>query len=508
MPEITFDEQFKATYDLLEHSKENFFLTGKAGTGKSTLLSYFKQSTKKNLVVLAPTGVAALNIKGQTIHSFFGFKPGVTEEIAKKLGKKNKKKDFFSSIEMIIIDEISMVRSDLLDCIDVFLKAILNKKTPFGGLRMVFIGDMYQLPPVVTGGEKLFFVDHYDSPYFFSAKVMKDFKLSYIEMEKVYRQSEQKFIDMLNAIRKNIVSDELIHDFNKRVISNINDEGYIYLTTTNETSWKINEEKLSKIQEKSHEFSASLDGDFDLKIAPTEKVLKLKVGAQVMCLMNHPQGFFVNGTVGRIIDISEEELLIELENKDIVPVGRYEWILYKYEYNEQEGKIYQEDIGSFKQFPLKLAWAITIHKSQGKTFEKVIIDLERGAFAHGQVYVALSRCKSLENLILKKPLRKNNIFMDAKVVNFLTDFQYRTAEKKLSLNDKVALLQNALEEKREIEITYLKANDQKTKRKIIPLYIGQIPYQGSHIYGLEAFCLLRREKRIFKIDRILEIESK
>lgn len=505
--EIKFDEQFKSTYDLLENSNENIFLTGKAGTGKSTLLYHFKQNTKKKLVVLAPTGVAALNIKGQTIHSFFGFKPGVTEEIAKKTGKKNKNKGLFRQIELIIIDEISMVRADLLDCVDVFLKAVLNKKESFGGVRMVFIGDLYQLPPVVTSNEKLIFINHYDSPYFFSAKVIKDYKLRYVEMEKVYRQSDEKFIEMLNAIRKNMVTDEIVHNFNQRVIQNQNDDGYIYLTTTNDTSWKINEQKLSLIEgEEQKEFTAFLDGDFDAKIAPTDSLLKLKVGAQVMFLMNHPQGLFVNGTLGKVVDIEEEEVLVELENKEVVSTKRYEWILYKYVFDELDGKISQEDVGSFRQFPLKLAWAITIHKSQGKTFEKVIIDLERGAFAHGQVYVALSRCKSLKNLILKKPLKKSHIFMDQKVIKFLTDFQYATAEKKYPLNDKIAILQQAIDNKETLQITYLKTNDEKSTRKIMPLLIGKIPYQDGFVHGLEAFCLMRNEKWVFKIERIIDIK--
>jgi ATP-dependent DNA helicase PIF1 len=503
------DESLQKALAFLEDSKESLFLTGKAGVGKSTLLSYFLEHTKKNVVVLAPTGVAALNVRGETLHSFFHFKPGITPEEAQNEAKKIKRKTFYRSIEMIIIDEISMVRADLLDCVDLFLKAVLSKEKPFGGIRMVFIGDLYQLPPVVTREDHKYFEEVYSSPYFFSSNVMKDpsFLLSFIELEKIFRQKDASFIELLNNIRKNSLTDEDLLLLNKRAFLPENDQGCLYLTTTNASATKINEEKLLQLDGNLHEFEADIEGDFDLKASPTDASLKLKAGAQVIFLVNQSEGLWVNGTIGKVKEIFHDRILIETEEGNEVEVMRFHWTLYKYDFDSKKKQLFQKEVGSFHQYPLKLAWAITIHKSQGKSFDRVILDLERGSFAHGQTYVALSRCRSIEGLFLKKPLQRGHILMDLRVVRFLTQFQYALSEKICSKEEKVQILQKAIEEEKEVEIVYLKSDDQKSFRKILPHFVGEMEYNGKKYLGVEAYCKKREERRIFRVDRILEIQS-
>ena len=505
---IEINEEFAKALDLFDRSPDSLFLTGKAGTGKSTLLQYFMDQTKKNVVVLAPTGVAALNIGGQTIHSFFKFKPGITLDEAIKLGKKAKKKAFYQKIKIIIIDEISMVRADLLDAVDLFLQTAKENKKPFGGIRMIFIGDLYQLPPVVNFQERECFFSLYKSPYFFTAKVMENplFKLCFLELEKIYRQKDELFIETLNAIRNKTVTDAHLTLLNSRVIKNeIDDEGSIYLTATNQAAAIINEEKLSKIKKKNVSFEADILGNFAEKMAPTDKKLKLKVGAQVMFLMNEPSGLWVNGSIGKVIEIGFDEIEVELTTGKVVTVHRHIWKMYNYFLDEVTKVITQEEVGAFEQFPLKLAWAITIHKSQGKTFDKVIVDLQRGSFAHGQTYVALSRSTSLEGLFLKSEIQKGHIRMDYEVVKFLTRFQYALAEKECSLEKKIEILTKAIEEKKPVSMVYLKANDEKSKRTIIPMVIQEMHYQGKEFLGMEAFCQKRKEQRVFRIVRILEL---
>ncbi|MBI5345758.1 MAG: AAA family ATPase [Chlamydiae bacterium] len=506
---ITLDDQFQNTLNLLENSDESIFITGKAGTGKSTLLSHFIAHTNQNIVVLAPTGVAALNVKGETIHSFFHFKVGVNPDDARNMGKRIKKDSLYNAIDMIIIDEVSMVRADLLDSVDQFLQEALRVKRPFGGIKMIFIGDLYQLPPVVTSQEKPFFEQLYDSPYFFSSNVLKNenFKLQFVELEKIYRQKDQDFIELLNAIRKNTITDEQLFLLNKRVVLDFkNDEGYIYLTSTNQAADKTNQEKLLNLKGKNYCFNADIEGDFEIGASPTEKDLNLKIGAQVMFLTNHNFGLWVNGTIGTILDIKKEKIIVKTQEGEKVEVEKHEWDLYKYAFDEKNKTITQDIVGSFIQYPLKLAWAITIHKSQGKTFEKVVVDLDRGAFAHGQTYVALSRCTTFEGLILKKPLKKGNVIMDFRVVNFLTHFQYSISEKKCSLETKMQIIQKAIETKSKLSITYLKTTDEKSHRIILPSFLGEMVYQDKPYIGLQAYCLNRQETRVFKVDRILELE--
>ncbi len=511
MKDIDINHQFKAALDLLEEGKEHVFITGRAGTGKSTLLSWFQEQTKRLLVVLAPTGVAALNVGGETIHSFFRFPPSITVAEAEKRAAKTKDAALYKSIKTIIIDEISMVRADLLDCVDVFLRRVLKKKKPFGGIQMVFIGDLYQLPPVLTTGDREHFSAVYETPYFFSARVMasKDFKPHFIELEKVYRQKDSGFIELLNAIRNNAVTDGQLAELNRRVIADgiEVDQDCICLTTTNDAADRINLRKLSLLRGKLFSYPAQVDGDFERKLAPADPELKLKAGAQVMFLNNNPEGLWVNGTLGVVKDITKEAVRVQTQDGHRVSVTPYKWTLYRYVFDQKTRQLSQESMGSFIQYPLNLAWAVTIHKSQGKTFDRVIIDLGRGTFAHGQAYVALSRCRTLGGLALTTPLAKKHIIMDYRVVHFLTRFQYDRAAEQCPFDEKVRIIEAAIKSNSPVHITYLKPNDQKSRRTVRPRYVGDMEYQGKHYVGMEGYCLQRQEARVFRVDRILEIKA-
>ncbi|ACF13277.1 AAA ATPase [Chloroherpeton thalassium ATCC 35110] len=423
---LDLNPEFLKAFELMENSTENLFITGKAGTGKSTLLSYFKAHTKKEYVVLAPTGVAALNVGGQTIHSFFRFAPGPIrpEDI-----RRRRRRELFELLETIIIDEISMVRADLLDAIDQFMR--LNGKiseAPFGGAQVIFIGDLFQLPPVISvEDEAMLFEAAYDSPYFFSAHVFGRTGFNTVQLEQVYRQEEARFLALLNGIRNKNITSEEIDELNERYFPNFepsDEDFFITLTTTNQLAAVINEAHLKKLRPKIRSFSAELSGDFSRKVLPAEENLQLKVGAQVMFVKNDPARRWVNGTIGKVREIRDDSVGVEVEyegKRRLHEVERVSWEMLAYEYNADAGKITAEPIGTFKQFPLKLAWAITIHKSQGKTFEKAVIDLGRGAFAHGQVYVALSRCTTLGGIVLKKKIRPNDLISDPKVVRFMQE---------------------------------------------------------------------------------------
>lgn len=511
---IELNEQFKRALDLMENTNKNVFVTGKAGTGKSTLLEYFRSITHKKIVVLAPTGVAALNVQGETIHSFFGFKPDVTIQTIKKLKPKDAKT--YKELDAIVIDEISMVRADLLDCVDHFLR--LNGRDsskPFGGLQMIFIGDLYQLPPVVTSKEKKIFSEHYESAYFFDANVFKDLPMEFIELEKVYRQKDANFIELLNRIRNNTVTEEDIRFLNTRVGVQLNrGEGdfIVYLTTLNGMAYQINNEYLDKLPGKTYQWTADIEGEFDKNSFPTDYILTIKPGAQVMMLNNDSMGRWVNGSIGRVLNVRysrKEEcdtIAVQFQNGNREYVTPFTWEIFHFYYDETTKMIESETVGRFTQYPLKLAWAVTIHKSQGKTFDKVIIDLGRGTFAGGQVYVALSRCTSFEGISLAKPIKKGHIFTDWKIVKFLTNFQYKLSEREISLEKKIEIIKNAIANAKLLEIVYLKPNDEKSKRIIQPYEVGEFDFQNKRFLGVRAYCEKRKEERTFRIDRIISLK--
>jgi hypothetical protein len=497
----------------MENTDKNIFITGRAGTGKSTLLNYFQDNTGKNAVILAPTGVAAVNVSGQTIHSFFHFKPNVTLAAIKKKRTAGKEKiSIYKKLTTIVIDEVSMVRADLLDCVDKFLRLNgPNSKRPFGGVQMIFIGDLYQLPPVVSSTEREIFRSHYTSPYFFSAKIMENLDMEFVELEKVYRQKDDEFIRLLNAIRNNSITDDDIALFNKNCNPSFelsDDEFYISLTSTNDMSDMINENRLDQLSGKIWKAQGLVDGEFGKESMPTAEELKLKKGAQIMLLNNDTYGRWINGTIGKVKKFEKDEegedvIIAELDNGKTVQISPYTWKIYKFFLKNEE--LRSEEVGSFRQYPVRLAFAITIHKSQGKTFEKAIIDVGRGTFAHGQMYVALSRCTTLKGLVLKHPLKKSHVLMDWQVVKFLTGMQYAKAALICTREDKLEMLAKAIKEKQTIEIVYLKAKDEKSKRMISPLLIEEMEYSGHPFLGLDAYCLASKQKRVFNVDRILEI---
>lgn len=427
---IKFSKQAKKAIDLILNTKENVFVTGKAGTGKSTLLDHIRSIAKRRIVILAPTGISAVNVDGETIHSFFTLKPGFEKDEAMHMVLDKEKQKKFKRIKTLAIDEISMVRADLLDAVDIVLRRSRKINKPFGGVQMIFFGDLYQLPPVVTSGDREKFFSEYKSPYFFDAEVFTEsFKMVHIELEKMYRQSNLQFIKLLNAIRDNSINYEQIKKLNTRYQPNFtptDSEKYIYLMTTNKAANEINEKKLRQLPGEEKVFTAEKTGNVAVNLYPNDETLVFREGAQVMFICNDSERRWVNGTIGKILEISDcvdedtnlTETRIKVEKTDgkVVEVKKHLWEISKYVF--EKGEFERKILGSFEQMPLKLAWAITIHKGQGKTFEKVIIDLSTGSFAHGQTYVALSRCSSFEGLILKRPLRKSDIIMDKRVHYF------------------------------------------------------------------------------------------
>lgn len=425
---LQLNDDFKYALDTIEKGGNSLFITGKAGTGKSTLLQLFRNTTKKKCAVLAPTGVAALNVQGQTIHSFFGFPPRIIT--ASEAGQKVSRKDLlrmYKNLEVLIIDEISMVRADMLDGMDKFLRVNRENFRPFGGVQVVFFGDLFQLPPVVTRDpvESAYFQDYYETPYFFSAKIFgePDFQLEMLELRKVYRQESRHFLRLLEAVRVNEIDHDDLEDLNERHVPDFKEtDGYITLCSRNNTADSINRRELALLAEKELEFLAEVKGQFDPKLYPTESALRLKKGAQVMFVRNDlEQRQFVNGTIGKITDLGKETIIVQTEEhggkKRKIEVPKSEWEIIRYK-GGPTGGIETETIGSFIQYPLKLAWAITIHKSQGKTFDRVLIDLGGGAFEHGQLYVALSRCRTLEGIVLRQRIRPQDVITDERVVEF------------------------------------------------------------------------------------------
>jgi ATP-dependent exoDNAse (exonuclease V) alpha subunit len=417
---IEINSDFKAALHEMERTNNCLFITGKAGTGKSTLLKYFRARTKKKIAVLAPTGIAALNVGGQTIHSFFGFPP---RPLKKQEIKERRNRRMYQKLDAIIIDEISMVRADMIEQIDFFLRINgRNRTLPFGGIQMIFFGDLFQLPPVIASmEERMLFQQQYESPYFFSAEVFQTFlPINMIELRQVYRQANRQFIRLLDAIRLRRMDEDDLMTLNERAEVKLEDEDfYVILSARNAKVDEINKAKLKALETEEFSYIAKITGD--VRVAPAETPLKLKVGAQVIFLKNDQKRRYVNGTIGKVIYLSQEAIKVEVLTPQgmiqIVDVEPFEWEAVKHSI-DKNNEIDTKPIGTFTQYPLRLAWAMTIHKSQGKTFERVIIDMGKGAFEYGQTYVALSRCTTLEGIVLRQPLRPKDIFVDERVIDF------------------------------------------------------------------------------------------
>ena len=420
---MTLTPEFERALDLLENTKQNVFISGKAGTGKSTFLEYFRKNTKKNVAVVAPTGVAALNVRGQTIHSFFGIRTGLID-VGTLKPSRNKK--LLGNIDLLIIDEISMVRADLFDAVEKTLRANNDKSMPFGGVQICVIGDLFQLPPVLTNDEKDAYNLVYTSPFFFASPnyMAADFEL--IKFDTVFRQKDSEFVQTLNKIRIGRKTPDILSYINKRHTAEFDfEQTPITLASTNKIADELNVQELKSLAGKAHKFKGELAGRFSVERGrlPSPEKLELKIGAQVMFTRNdNVKKRWVNGTIGTVTFVDDENIEVTIFKADgkkrSYALEQEKWVNYEYEFNEKTNKLEQKEVGSYTQYPLMLAWAVTIHKSQGKTLEHVIIDLGRGAFAPGQVYVALSRCKSYENLILKQPIRARDIWCDSSILDF------------------------------------------------------------------------------------------
>ena len=423
------NNELLTAWDFVENTGRSIFLTGKAGTGKTTFLRTVMQQSRKRPIVVAPTGVAAINAGGVTIHSFFQlpFSPYVPgAKVESKFDFSREKRKIIASIDLLIIDEISMVRADLLDAIDAVLRRFRDHNLPFGGVQLLLIGDLAQLTPVVTPEDERLLKPYYDTPYFFGSKALQQIDYVTIQLEHVYRQQDESFIKILNEVRNGHPSAEALAQLNSRAILNsqfsiLNSQLAIRLTTHNHLANYYNESELQKLPGRSYSYRAEIKGAFPDYSYPTAETLELKVGAQVMFVKNDPSGehLYYNGRIGRVMEASEKHLTVYCEgDANAIEVEPLEWENTRYTLNEVTREIESEVQGTFKQLPLRLAWAITIHKSQGLTFDHAIIDANQ-SFAPGQVYVALSRCRTLEGLTLATPLEARSIINDQRVDSYI-----------------------------------------------------------------------------------------
>ncbi len=419
---------------IVEKTDMSLFLTGKAGTGKTTFLREVVRYTKKKCIVLAPTGIAAVNAGAMTIHSFFqfGLGPFVQGVIEPKSDFRiNKSKlELIRHLQLLIIDEVSMVRADLMDHIDVELRRIRRNSKPFGGVQLLMIGDLQQLPPIAHGGEDELLRQYYKTLYFFSSAALKSMKYSCIELKNVYRQTDRHFIDILNHARNCTLTSQDISDLNARYIPGFSpkpEDGYIRLMTHNRQVDYVNETELEKLDSKPYTFVAAVTGTFPEESYPTANSLTLKKGAQVMFIKNDPERRFINGTLGEVKSIDKNSIAVRLaESGTVIDVEPMEWQNIRYQFDEESKEISSKQIGRFKQYPLKAAWAITVHKSQGLTFDKAIIDVH-AAFSPGQAYVALSRCRTLDGLVLSSPVSAS-VFMRDNAVDAYMNYISRPVE--------------------------------------------------------------------------------
>lgn len=436
--------ELRTAWEFVEKTGKSVFLTGKAGTGKTTFLKKVVAESKKRVVVVAPTGIAAINAGGVTIHSFFQlplhpFIPGM--KIESKFAFSKEKRSIIKTIDILVIDEISMVRCDLLDAIDSVLRRFRNRNKPFGGVQLLMIGDLQQLSPVVTDDDVRFLSQYYPSPYFFGSRALSMVDYVTIELKEVYRQQDLEFISILNAVRSGRPSLEIIKALNSRYDPDFvpsSDEGYIRLTTHNSIADEYNARQLSLIDEPAHCFDADISGNFPESSYPVDFRLELKAGAQVMFVKNDPSSDkrYYNGKIGIVTDFCEEYILVQCPGEDEkIAVEPLEWENSRYVINEQTQELDSEVIGVFRQYPLRLAWSITIHKSQGLTFDKAIIDAA-SSFASGQVYVALSRCRTLEGMVLATPLRQDSVITDLRVEDYI-EGQDAAAARSLSRLDSI-----------------------------------------------------------------------
>jgi hypothetical protein len=431
---------FTLAAEFINNTSRSVFLTGKAGTGKTTFLKYICSHSHKNLAVAAPTGVAAINAGGMTLHSLFQLPIGVylpgfrTHESSVAVTNRNtlfknlklsaKKRELLQELELLIIDEVSMVRCDMLDAVDAILRMVRRNQRPFGGVQVLFIGDLFQLSPVAGNEEWNILKEHYESPFFFHAKAVQQSPPVSIELTKIYRQSDQRFIDLLNNIRNNEVTEYDFEVLNSRLGVPSNHQEFVTLSTHNYKADAINERELEKLDGTLHQFNAVVQDDFPERNFPTESVLSLKLGARIMFIKNDSseEKRYYNGKLATVIHIENDSIVVQDDQGITIELTKETWRNIRYKYNAEDDEIIEEELGAFTQYPIRLAWAITIHKSQGLTFEKAIIDAG-SSFAPGQVYVALSRCTSLDGLVLQTPITPRQIATDPIVVEYSKNLQ-------------------------------------------------------------------------------------
>ena len=437
--------ELQLAWQFIENTGTHLFLTGKAGTGKTTFLKRLREHTPKRMVVLAPTGIAAINAGGVTIHSFFqlSFAPFVPEttfnsaQMHYRFSKE--KRNIIRSMDLLVIDEISMVRADLLDAVDAALRRYRDREKPFGGVQLLMIGDLQQLAPVVKDSEWELLKNHYETPYFFASRALRETVYMTIELKKVYRQSDTFFLSLLNKIRENKADDEVLNELNRRYQPGFHprkEEGYIRLTTHNYQAQQVNDRELASLPGRAYSFRAEVEGNFPEYSYPADEVLTIKEGAQIMFLKNDvsSEKRYYNGMIGEVVSVDAKGMTVcGKDSTYVFQLLPEEWGNYKYVLNEDTKEITEEIEGVFRQYPIRLAWAITIHKSQGLTFERAIIDA-RNSFAHGQTYVALSRCKTLEGMVLETPLRREAIISDRIVDDFTKNVEQNKPGSK-QLND-------------------------------------------------------------------------
>lgn len=507
------NKEFNKAIDYILNTDKTIYLTGKAGTGKTTFLKYLKKVTHKRMVVLAPTGVAAINASGETIHSFFHIRPSVyipedplrtadselneisMKSIFKHLKYSKSKVELIRNLEAIAIDEVSMVRCDIMDVIDKILRLYRDSTKPFGGVQMILVGDAYQLPPIVKKEEQEILKSSYDGIFFFDSKVMEQIinnnQLIYVELQKVYRQNDSKFIELLDRVRVNDMQDKDFALFDSKINKDkfINEnKSHIILTTTNVKVNYINEKRLAALPTQSKVYNAVVTGTFAEKERPTDIALELKVGAQIIFIRNDKENRYYNGKLGVVKHLGEKFLLIETETnngeKIDVTVHPETWKSVSYKWNKTENVIEEEILGTFMQLPVRLAWAITVHKSQGMSFDRVMADLGN-SFETGQVYVALSRCRSLEGLSLSSKIKPQSIIADPRVIEFSKNMsEYYAAEDVMLINQTEKIDEKA---KLYSEIIELKK------------YIKELEYfksQQVELYGYDTVSSLKRKNRI------------
>lgn len=516
--QIQVTEEYLTVKKLIDANVPIIFVTGGAGTGKSTFINYIRNNLKKSVVVLAPTGVAALNVQGATIHSYFRFPPHILnrEDIKKVQDQK-----LYSHLDVLILDEVSMIRADVIDAIDTFLR--INGKDsqrPFGGTQVIMVGDLFQLPPVVgTKEESTLFMRKYSSPFFFSSKVLNDQVIAPVELKKVFRQKDQNFVDILNRLRLGDSSDEVLSTINMRLSAPRPADPPIVLTVTNSRADSINTAGINLLSGEVREYEGTISGKLNIEEdkLPSPLHLRLKFNARVMFTKNDKDRRWINGTFGIVIAMKPDSIIVALEgiSDDIVSVQQVSWETYKYIYDEENDKIVPKVTGSYKQFPLVPAWATTIHKSQGKTLPTVMIDLGNGAFAPGQTYVALSRVRRLEDVWLGRAVKKSDVHCDQSVRNFYANLfncpldyglppssqsvESSTASSKASSTQSTfstrQMVEAAMDSGDSLEIKYTDLSGNTTNRHIRPRnWVDNDRFT--------AFCDLRQAERDFRVSRI------